>query len=284
MHRSGTTMLCSMLEQLGLFVGEEKDNNNESFFFLRINDWLLKQSGASWDYPGNFSVMLKEQRVLEVGRSYIDSMLRTKFLVSYLGTSNFKRYGSLDKLPFVWGWKDPRNTFTLPFWLGLFPEAKIIHVYRNGIDVAKSLQARELKLLSRAESKAAEGKLVTKYRWSDKILSVHNMKMICGSLRCLSLEGGFSLWEEHMREAQRHVTALGERSMEVCYEDFLENPSAGLRTLAAFCGLSAAGERIDAVAGSIVASRKNAFLKDPELRLFHQQVKERLEHFGYGDQ
>ena len=29
-------------------------------------------------------------------------------------------------IPFPWGWKDPRNSITLPLWLRLYPEAKII--------------------------------------------------------------------------------------------------------------------------------------------------------------
>lgn len=35
MHRSGTTMITEILEQLGLFVGDQKDDNCESLFFLQ---------------------------------------------------------------------------------------------------------------------------------------------------------------------------------------------------------------------------------------------------------
>ena len=41
-----------------------------------------------------------------------------------------------------WGWKDPRNTFTLDRWMDLFPKARIVHVIRNGMDVALSLNMR----------------------------------------------------------------------------------------------------------------------------------------------
>lgn len=33
MHRSGTTMITKMLENLGLFVGDQKEINNEALFF-----------------------------------------------------------------------------------------------------------------------------------------------------------------------------------------------------------------------------------------------------------
>lgn len=33
MHRSGTSMITRKLESLGLFLGNEKDENDEAFFF-----------------------------------------------------------------------------------------------------------------------------------------------------------------------------------------------------------------------------------------------------------
>ncbi len=51
MHRSGTSMIGRMLEELGLFVGLRKDENNEALFFQEMNEWLLHQCGASWDDP-----------------------------------------------------------------------------------------------------------------------------------------------------------------------------------------------------------------------------------------
>ena len=39
MHRSGTTMLASLLEQLGLFIGTKKQENDESLF-LQVEEGL----------------------------------------------------------------------------------------------------------------------------------------------------------------------------------------------------------------------------------------------------
>ena len=46
MHRSGTTMITDMLRRLGLFVGNDLEENSESMFFINHNDWLLNQSGG----------------------------------------------------------------------------------------------------------------------------------------------------------------------------------------------------------------------------------------------
>ena len=38
MHRSGTSMIAGMLEELGLFMGNHKDRNNEAFLFMKLNE------------------------------------------------------------------------------------------------------------------------------------------------------------------------------------------------------------------------------------------------------
>ena len=53
MHRSGTTMLSKILEDMGVFMGEKKDINNEALFFLNFNRYIFKQTFATWDSPKN---------------------------------------------------------------------------------------------------------------------------------------------------------------------------------------------------------------------------------------
>ena len=53
MHRSGTTMITKMLENLGLFVGAEKEINHESLFFWEINNWIFDIHTATAEKPHN---------------------------------------------------------------------------------------------------------------------------------------------------------------------------------------------------------------------------------------
>ena len=39
-----------------------------------------------------------------------------------------------------WGWKDPRNSLTLPFWKELLPNLKVVVCVRNPIEVIASLR------------------------------------------------------------------------------------------------------------------------------------------------
>ena len=57
--------------------------------------------------------------------------------------------GDFFNLDYNWGWKDPRNIFTLPFWITLFPLSKIIIVKRHPYDVCMSLINRNTKLKNR---------------------------------------------------------------------------------------------------------------------------------------
>jgi hypothetical protein len=41
-----------------------------------------------------------------------------------------------------WGWKDPRNSITMPFWRSLLPDAKVVICVRNPAEVAASLSRR----------------------------------------------------------------------------------------------------------------------------------------------
>ena len=47
---------------------------------------------------------------------------------------------------FGWGWKDPRTSLLLPLWGKIFPNAQVVHIYRNGHYVALSLLKRDMRL------------------------------------------------------------------------------------------------------------------------------------------
>ena len=42
----------------------------------------------------------------------------------------------------VWGWKDPRNCLTMPFWRSLLPGLKTIIIVRNPLEAAYSMHKR----------------------------------------------------------------------------------------------------------------------------------------------
>lgn len=109
-------------------------DNSEAVFFLWLNGWLLLQSGGAWDYPEPIDSLIKDEENFLFLTDCLSDQLKALRAASFLGIGNFLRYPSIGNLDIPWGWKDPRNTFTLPFWLKLFPQAKVIHISRHGVD------------------------------------------------------------------------------------------------------------------------------------------------------
>lgn len=139
MHRSGTSTVAQLLYRLGLYLGPEEDlfapgpSNPEGFWenkhFVHVNEHILRAHGSGWDLPP----------ALEPGWQH-DEKLAALREEARLLVEEFRgdRY---------WGWKDPRNSLTLPFWLELVPDAKVVVCLRNPLEVALSLQKRGISSL-----------------------------------------------------------------------------------------------------------------------------------------
>ena len=94
----------------------------ENVNFVAINDELLNELGGAWDLPP-LSTQFAEKR--------FDAMrAKARILVSAFSRAT------------VWGWKDPRNSLTLPFWRAIVPKLRTIIVVRNPLEVAYSLRQR----------------------------------------------------------------------------------------------------------------------------------------------
>lgn len=281
MHRSGTTMLTKMLRHLGIFFGADLEENSESKIFIKQNDWYLQQLGARWDYPMPALNIEKSESLQRMAREYLEDRIRGIDAIHYLGVSKYLRQlvpRRNDNM--VFGIKDPRLTFSLPVFMDIFPNAKILHVYRNGVPVAASLQKRELHLLQKAENLHKKRKLLGIYR------IVSKKGGFVWSPRCLSLEGGFSLWEEYVDQARVMVERFEPNALEVRYEDFLAAPCDGLKRITDFLRIEASEQMIEEAAMSSRSDRAQAFMQSDELACFYQKVKDRplMQRFGYGNE
>ena len=135
MHRSGTSLLTHMLHKAGMYLGKPEEmmpaapDNPDGFWenlrFVHINDTLLAWAGGSWDNPVILSPETLSQHPQWQGlQEYVQNLLR-----------DFQQHPR-------WGWKDPRNSLTLPVWQTILPEFQVIVPFRNPLAVAASLQKR----------------------------------------------------------------------------------------------------------------------------------------------
>lgn len=274
MHRSGTSMLGRLLESLGLFLGTRKDKNNEAIFFRQLNEWLMAQCGARWDMPEATHHLWGNGELLSWIEGYLRYLLDSPRAIQFLGLRRYFMTSGITGLAVPWGWKDPRNTFTLPVWLGIFPEAKIVYVERHGVDVAQSLLSRSRKGFADA---------TRRYRKYRPLVSLYMKRGgVLESPRCASLEGGFSLWQEYTEQATRIIKQLdNHRVLELRYENVLENPITHLQATAEFCGLEVPNQRLEAITMSIDRNRAYPYVNDPELREFARDHRVALTKRGY---
>lgn len=257
MHRSGTSLLTRIIEDAGFFLGQKKDENDEAVFFQRLNIWMLSQLHASWDtpYTARFLTPAYQENMIRV----IEAHLRSNDRIQFLGLRMFLKYRNIKDIDFPWGWKDPRNTFTLPVWHTLFPDAKIIHIYRNPIDVAESLRKREMatNFVSR-----------TWGDWLKESMLKGNVGYI-SSLRVQDIKEGIKLWMEYTDAALRIEETYPDGCIRIKYEDFLSQPTRELERLSKFLNIQGLG----GLQVQIDSTRKYAFLGNDELRQEYERMR-----------
>jgi hypothetical protein len=273
MHRSGTSMVARLLERLGLFVGWRKQGDHEALFFVALDNWLLEQAGGRWDHPEPVRDLIGEPAVRALAVDYLRLSLRSPRALSFLGPRRTLRYRTPEALAEPWGFKDPRATFTLPLWLDVFPQARVVHVMRHGVDVAESLRRRHERIL--AARAARYRRLRGSYRLRAKRAGFTT------SVRCADLGRGFALWQSYVAEGRRAVASVGERGFSLRFEELLAAPADPLAKLAEFCELAAPRERVEALAREVVGERALAYRQDPGLVRFAERHAEALETQGY---
>ena len=134
MHRSGTSMVSRLLNLCGLYIGPENElnrpapDNQEGFWenlcFVELNEEILASLGGGWDLPPSApnGWELRPEMIPFAGRA----------------ASLIQRFSSNEP----WGWKDPRNALTFPFWKRLIPDLKVVICLRHPLEVTKSLYKR----------------------------------------------------------------------------------------------------------------------------------------------
>jgi hypothetical protein len=127
-------MIAHILHDCGLYLGPKEKwdtvafSNPDGFWehvdFLSINDEILAKFDGGWDFPPHLPKNWHHSEKLQ------DLRDRAEKLIASFSDKEF------------WGWKDPRNSLTLPFWKDLIPDLKVIHCVRSPVEVSKSLKNR----------------------------------------------------------------------------------------------------------------------------------------------
>jgi hypothetical protein len=274
MHRSGTSLVSRLLQGFDVWMGWRQDENAEALFFRELNEWMLRRSGGSWARPDSFQDAFAAADMRGIFTEHCTRLLSSPRRVSYLGPTTALRVSDIRRLSRPWGWKDPRNAFTLPIWQDICPELRVIHIMRHPIDVAASLKRREERVFARNLAH------YRRRRWLYGLGGLPRRHIGLPQLR--HLEGGVALWKQYVRQAKTNARQVApERYLELRYEDLLREPQRHLEQLVAFCGVRIDGARLEATADLITPSRAFAYRQDESLVDYARTIAEEIEAFGY---
>ncbi len=127
MHRSGTSLVASLLERGGLHLGENllpADQGNPRGYYEDL-DFYRFHSEALENRQQSLSIV--EDFLFEPTSS---ERCRAKAIVAARRHRGF------------WGWKDPRTALFLDFWNEQLPDARFLFLFRHPLDVLLSLVRR----------------------------------------------------------------------------------------------------------------------------------------------
>ena len=178
-------MVTRLLHGCGLYLGPKdalmppQADNPDGFWehlgFVALNDELLEALGGAWDLPPKTNENLSDERL---------DPLRMKARLLIEGFHSAQ----------IWGWKDPRNSLTLPFWEDLLPGLKTLIIVRNPLEVAYSMRKRN----------------GTSYAFGLRLWEIYNRRLIEAASKHERLFTHYDLFFENAeKELQRIANFVG---------------------------------------------------------------------------
>jgi hypothetical protein len=238
-HRSGTSATARALKLLGLQIGQKLDSHDEPRELQTIHETYLRRVGAAWYNPGPFLASLTIPEGKRAGVEYLRGQITADLSVfSYRKglTGWWLRRQLRNGRP--WGWKEPRTTLFGECWLEIFPNARILHVIRNPLAVATSIQRRELEFQSRGDEPSGQ---VQDFNY-------------CVEVAMTYVEAG-----EDLASHASHFCR-------VRFEDLQTDTVGQLTKLAEFCGLAVSEGNISRAAATIRPTRADRLRQANEKR------------------
>lgn len=129
MHRSGTSLVSSLLQSAGLNIGKN---------LVASNEGNIKGHFENKDFVDFHEKVLYSLGINQIGWT-LEKDLSPPPAYQDEAKSLIESSFSQNK---PWGWKDPRTSLFLNFWYNLIPDSRFLFIYRSPWEVLDSLFRR----------------------------------------------------------------------------------------------------------------------------------------------
>lgn len=164
---------------------------------MAVNTAVLAHFGGTWDNPPTLNGGWEQDQGLE------PLVKEAKAVIDEFSSHE------------LWGWKDPRTTLVLPFWIRLVPNLRFVICVRGPLEVARSLAARDHMTIEHGvylwhhylrdaiKHTAGQSRLVTFYDdyFRNPEWEVARLADFCG---LTTLPHGSPAWSAIVQELQHH--------------------------------------------------------------------------------
>jgi hypothetical protein len=251
---SGSRLLARLLEEAGVFMGAHQNESQDALDMFDLVRYLVETYYP--DYETRWPALSRDPALLEI----LDRALE----------SHLQGYDARAKRP--WGWKLCETGYIVPVLDRLFPRARYVHLLRDGRDVAFS------------DHRGPHGPFWRKvYFNTARVRSWPTLWMNKWTYRVCPHVLNAVHWANAVRVGRAFGSALGERYMEVRYEDLcLDFPGTAPAVLRHF-GLEAAPGVVEGMKDSVYRTAVHKHEREPawKTRQVVRRIKPLLRELGY---
>jgi len=241
---------------------DNSDGYWENLRFVQLNERLLAANGGTWYAPP--ATLRPTPKITAEAKS---------ILVQFEG-----------KEP--WGWKDPRNALTLPFWKTLLPSMKVLVCVRHPAETASSLAASKL-IPRRWPLYWSVTRRDSPIRLRDGASGFHQRlwglartSLSVRKRRKLIHEVGLELWRVYNTRILEETGA--ENRLVTHYEAALTTPRAELERIVTFAGIHVPSDVLDEVVRVVSPrmrhQRADAARLTPEIEALYARLSREAAH------
>lgn len=264
-------MLSRHLQMLGINMGVSLDSNEESYAIKRINQFIFRQINASWDHVTPFSNLYSSKEHMKSIEQMTRSLIWPRLYLNHIGI--LKTIKSIWIENIKWGWKDPRNTFTLVFWKSIFPDAKVIHIYRNPIDVSLSLISREKDYGARINYNSK----------SRAFMMLRHGGLGLSNVNLLNINNCLRLWEQYVTQALVYQSIYHDSYLSICFEDYILDSGSMLNKLIEFLDVNPDNKLLSRIEDKLDPSKCYKYVQSEEGMNLYSTYRDNVlfEKLGY---